>query len=153
MELMEFSLHDLMKTKKLEFHEKIEIVKRISLGIQYLHGKNLIHRDLKPENILINEFEGNFEVKITDFGISKQLKPDTTTTFTGNRRCTPMYTSPEFFNNKEISKCEDIFSFGSLMYKLFLGKSPYEGSDEEIQKQLENVFDFRTKILREKFQK
>jgi hypothetical protein len=39
------------------------------------------------------------------------------------------------------------------MYKLFLGKSPYEGSDEEIQKQLENVFDFRTKILREKFQK
>jgi serine/threonine protein kinase len=141
MELMDHSLHDLMKNNKLEFYEKMEIIQRVSLGIQYLHGVNIVHRDLKPENILINKLNGKYEAKITDFGISKHLKPDTTTTFTGNRRCTPMYTSPEFFNNLEISKCEDIFSFGSLLYKVFLGISPYKGSVEEIQKQLKNVCD------------
>ncbi len=40
----------------------------ISLGLLYLHGKNVIHRDLKPENILIND---SGILVIADFGLSK----------------------------------------------------------------------------------
>lgn len=41
------------------------------LGMQYLHSKNIIYRDLKPENLLM--FSNGY-VKLTDFGLAKQLK-------------------------------------------------------------------------------
>lgn len=40
-------------------------------GLHFLHTvKHHIHRDLKPENILMNSLG---QVKLSDFGISKQL--------------------------------------------------------------------------------
>ena len=47
-----------------------QIVLDICLGIKVIHQQNLIHRDLKPENLFITK---DNEVKIGDFGISKQL--------------------------------------------------------------------------------
>jgi serine/threonine protein kinase len=38
--------------------------------LDFIHKKGQIHRDIKPENILINK---KGELKITDFGIFKQL--------------------------------------------------------------------------------
>ena len=46
------------------------IIKQICLGIKEIHNKKIIHRDLKPENIFMNK---NNEIKIGDFGISKEL--------------------------------------------------------------------------------
>ena len=46
------------------------IIKQICLGIKEIHNKKIIHRDLKPENIFMNK---NMEIKIGDFGISKEL--------------------------------------------------------------------------------
>ena len=53
------------------------IIKQICIGIKEIHNKNIIHRDLKPENIFINE---KMEIKIGDFGISKQINKDYTLT-------------------------------------------------------------------------
>ncbi len=44
---------------------------QILQGLNYIHKeKHQVHRDIKPENILVNSAG---EVKITDFGICKQL--------------------------------------------------------------------------------
>lgn len=52
-----------------------EYVYRLMLGsvkgLNYLHSKGVMHRDIKNENILISE---NATSKITDFGISTQIK-------------------------------------------------------------------------------
>lgn len=46
------------------------IALHILKGIDYLHSRNIVHRDLKPDNILIDD---NMNIKITDFGLSKEL--------------------------------------------------------------------------------
>ena len=46
------------------------IIKQICIGIKEMHKMKIVHRDLKPENIFMNK---NNEIKIGDFGISKQL--------------------------------------------------------------------------------
>ena len=47
-------------------------MKKILNGLNYLHcKKHQIHRDIKPENILMNSLG---QVKLTDFGISKELE-------------------------------------------------------------------------------
>ncbi len=39
--------------------------------MDYLHFRCVVHRDIKLENILINKIEeGEFEVKIADFGLA-----------------------------------------------------------------------------------
>lgn len=51
--------------------------------MNYLHGKkHQIHRDIKPENVLMNSLG---QVKLADFGISKELEQtiDLCKTFVG----------------------------------------------------------------------
>ena len=48
-------------------------------GMSFLHSKKVIHRDLKPENIMLSE---GFEVKIVDFGVSREYA-DRKKTMTG----------------------------------------------------------------------
>jgi serine/threonine protein kinase len=65
-------------------------------GLLYLRNNhNVIHRDIKPSNILVN-CEG--DVKLCDFGVSRQLMTARANTFVGTMR----YMSPErikvFFN-------------------------------------------------------
>ena len=45
-------------------------------GLEFLHGKRQIHRDIKPSNLLINH---RGDVKISDFGIVRDVDPDATT--------------------------------------------------------------------------
>jgi serine/threonine protein kinase len=50
-----------------------------------------------------------------------------------------MYVSPEYFNNKEISRGGDIYSFGLIMFRVLLNRLPYEDKDprgiiEKLQK-------------------
>ncbi|KAH0606805.1 uncharacterized protein H6S33_003639 [Morchella sextelata] len=52
--------------------EARNIVRQILEGLVVMHDQNICHRDLKPQNILIISTASLIEIKITDFGISKQ---------------------------------------------------------------------------------
>ena len=103
------------------------IMHQILSGLTYLHGMKIIHRDIKPENILLDDKSG-LHLKIIDF--------DTATFFcsSGYHRGiygTALYMAPEIIKGRHTEKC-DLWSCGIILYILFCGRPPYDGTDDEI---------------------
>ena len=75
---------------------------------------NIVHRDIKPENIFMND---NMEIKIGDFGISKQLNLYTTQ-ITNKKQGSLYYTAPEILEEGLYNTKSDMWSLGCLIYEL-----------------------------------
>ena len=82
-----------------------------------------MHRDIKPDNILVNT---DGFVKLTDFGISKQL--DDTIAMAGTFVGTWLYMSPERMEGEMYSYEGDIWSLGIVLVELITGKFPFKTS-------------------------
>ena len=102
-------------------------------ALAYAHGKSrdgkpqgIVHRDISPNNVLISD-QG--EVKLTDFGIAKaQRKREQTAA--GVIKGKVAYMSPEQALGATIDKRSDIFSVGSMLYRLVTDKLPFEANDD-----------------------
>ncbi|CAD7940899.1 unnamed protein product [Amoebophrya sp. A25] len=101
---------------------------QICLGLEFLHGKNILHRDLKPENILFfpgagSGLQGNaaFVWKLADFGIGKEVaNPDYAETHTV---CgTHIYMAPEVLRGERYAAAADMWSLGAVLHYVFTGK-------------------------------
>ena len=106
--------------------QKIGVVKDVARGISYLHNRKpigIIHRDIKPSNILLSR---SFKAKIADFGISSiKSRPNEKYEHTGETG-TYRYMAPEVLKSKSYSCQVDIWSFGLLVYAIFVEK-PFNG--------------------------
>lgn len=98
------------------------VVSEILLGLEEAHRREIVHRDLKPENILITK-EGR--LKITDFGVAKNLQSDFTVT--GIVIGSPSFMSPEQIMGGKIDQRSDLFSLGTLLYYLTTRELPFKG--------------------------
>ena len=102
------------------------IMKQILSAIFYLHSSNIVHRDLKPENIMLlsKPQNGNYHIKLIDFGTAKQFKP-------GKKMCkfigTSYYIAPEVLKERYDEKC-DVWSCGIILYILLCGYPPFNGN-------------------------
>jgi serine/threonine protein kinase len=56
------------------------IAHQLAAGIYYIHSYGIAHRDLKLENILMSDDTDEAQVKIVDFGLSKMIGPNETST-------------------------------------------------------------------------
>jgi len=82
-------------------------MKNIFSAINYCHKLNISHRDLKPDNFLLKSNDPNAEVKVVDFGLSKEINDNKFATNIG----TAYYVAPEVLSGKYTYKC-DIWSLG-----------------------------------------
>ena len=92
--------------------------KQIINGLNACHNANVVHRDLKPQNLLL---DSKYNLKITDFWLSKIIQSDADaimkTTYVG----TPGYQAPELLLNQKYDlKCE-VFSAGVILFILLAG--------------------------------
>lgn len=107
--------------------------------IPIIPSKQPIHRPYDEEK----EDEGEFvpgrggggigRVKIADFGLSKQIRDETTATPCG----TVGYTAPEIVKDERYSKSVDMWALGCVLYTLLCGFPPFY--DESINVLTEKV--------------
>ena len=93
----------------------------VAQGMEHLHNYDIIHRDLKSANILLS---AAMTAKVCDFGTARYLSHTTVQTgVTG----TPRWMAPEVIEAVEaqISKKCDSFSYGMVVYELFVHNVPY----------------------------
>lgn len=57
--------------ERLSIPERLELFRKVCLGIEHLHVNGIYHRDLKPSNLLVGVVDGVSDPKIIDFGLAK----------------------------------------------------------------------------------
>ena len=72
----------------------------LASGLYYLHCNGIVHRDLKPQNVLVTIKDDHMLLKISDFGLSKDLnvsaeRSKTKTDEASRKVGTNSYMSPE----------------------------------------------------------
>jgi hypothetical protein len=114
-------LTDFCASRALDLEARIELMRRVCLGVAHAHQKGVIHCDLKPGNILATEVDGQGQPKIIDFGIARALGAGGRDGSSG----TPGYMSPEQARGAgDIDTRTDVYSLGLLLHELVSGR-PY----------------------------
>jgi serine/threonine protein kinase len=130
------TLKERLEKTSFQRDQVLEIMLILVKTIVFVHEKGFLHRDLKPSNILFNH-EGN--IKISDFGLAKDMSATTELTHTQNLMGTPAYMAPEQVDKHfgKISELSDIYSLGVLLHCMLTGVTPYDGlSAPELLKEL-----------------
>lgn len=110
-------------TAALSFAQRAEILREVSRALAHAHARGLIHRDLKPANILVT---ASMKPKVLDFGLALAAD-DNVAERSGDFAGTPLFASPEQASGQPLTTASDIFSFGSVMFSVLTGQTPFAG--------------------------
>ena len=128
MELCDQNLLDFMVDKKTDVKEIKEILEQLNHSFRIMYKKNLVHMDLKLQNILVKKEKENFILKLSDYGVSKQLS-SISRSFT-TRGGTAAYMAPEVLEGNSINYKCDLWSLGIIIYNLYFHDFPYKGQND-----------------------
>ena len=91
---------------------------QITLGLHYLHSKNIVHRDIKSLNIFLTK---DNTAKIGDLGSSRRLDSEGNLVDdfgSGEKVGTPFYLAPEICQDKPCSKKTDVWALGVILFEI-----------------------------------
>lgn len=108
----------LRRVGRLSPEKALAVSHDICAGVAAAHAKGVIHRDLKPANVMI---DGRGRARVTDFGLAVAGEA---TDSSG----TPAYMAPEQLEGHPASQMSDLYAIGLVLYEIFTGRRPFEGS-------------------------
>ncbi len=113
----------------VSFETAMEIVIGILEGLKAAHEVGVVHRDLKPENIMLlgDPQQGEYRLKILDFGIARAIDtgPVTQLTSAGVATGTPLYMAPEQRTAADtVGPSADLYATTAIFYELLMGVPP-----------------------------
>lgn len=111
------------------------VLRQLADAVEHAHRRGLIHRDIKPANVLLandSTDDATLVPLLTDFGLARDLTSDSSSTRSGVLLGTTEYMSPEqaVGDVRAHAEATDIFSLGSLLYRMLTGATPFTGTTD-----------------------
>jgi serine/threonine-protein kinase len=120
----------------------LQVLVTVCNAVAFAHSRGVLHRDLKPENVMVGE---HGQVYVMDWGIARVVQPREgagplsgagvrvwrqAADQEGEVSGTPEYMSPEqaMGRNAHIDARTDVFGLGAILYRILVGRPPYEGA-------------------------
>jgi serine/threonine protein kinase/tetratricopeptide (TPR) repeat protein len=113
------------RRQPLGMRDAAEVVRRAAQALTAAHARGIVHRDLKLSNIFLVKGRGT-SLKLIDFGVVKPAEPDGFQTIAGSIIGTPHYMSPEQARGAPVDPRADVYSLGSVLFRLVTGRNVFE---------------------------
>ena len=118
------TLQNIISKTTLPLAKAVSYIIQALQGISYAHQHSVIHRDIKPDNLMLTE---DGWLKITDFGLARNLRAGNQITHSGAIMGTPAYMAPEQWEDAgKIDAQADIYSIGVALFHLLTARFPFE---------------------------
>ncbi|KAK8526481.1 hypothetical protein V6N11_075676 [Hibiscus sabdariffa] len=138
--------------KKMDWPSRLKVAIGASRGLAYLHSNSevgipIVHRDFKSTNVLLN---GNFEAKISDFGLAKLMPEGQEIDVTARVLGTFGYFDPEYTSTGKLTLQSDVYAFGVVLLELLTGRRAIDlnqgPSDRNLVVQVRHILNDRKKL-------
>ncbi|POG60115.1 kinase-like domain-containing protein, partial [Rhizophagus irregularis DAOM 181602=DAOM 197198] len=123
--------------------DKLQLLRKIILGLKVIHESNLTHGDFHDGNILIS---ANYEIFISDLGL---CKPINNLHYKTNEIYGVLpFMAPEILRNNPYTLKSDIYSLSMIMWEFTSGIPPFNNNAHDHNLILDICEGERPKIIK-----
>lgn len=143
--------------QKITKQERINLGSQILKGISILWENEILHRDISFKNILLKQYDKIFPVvKISDFGLIKEVESDLTSKNTEIKGSLNEISRLQKIGFQNYDHCDEIYALSRVLYFVATGRKNIDnakcdflnkGTDENIKNRYENLEELRKDFI------